>query len=138
MDRDEPTDPDRPTDHPSVSVVIATRDRPALLKRAVETILDQRCPGDIEVLAVFDQAELEPEPDLEREGTGPDGGHRRVPVMHNARRPGLAGARQPVPGHGLDGCGSVGYRRPSRSAEGSEGSGGSPRRQHRRAVSAGS
>jgi glycosyltransferase involved in cell wall biosynthesis len=78
-------------DHPSVAVVIATRDRPVLLRRAVEAVVDQRYPGAIEVLAVFDQSE--PEPDLEREGTGPEGGHRRVRTLRNTRVPGLAGAR---------------------------------------------
>jgi len=78
-------------DHPTVAVVIATRDRPVLLRRAVEAVVDQRYPGDIEVLAIFDQSE--PEPDLEREGTGPAGGRRRVRTLRNTRVPGLAGAR---------------------------------------------
>ncbi|HEU5149595.1 MAG TPA: glycosyltransferase family A protein [Iamia sp.] len=74
-----------------MSVVIATRDRPALLRRAVEAVVAQRYPGDVEVLAVFDQSE--PEPDLERETTGPDGGRRTVRTLRNQRVPGLAGAR---------------------------------------------
>lgn len=76
---------------PLVSVVIATRDRPQLLRRAVASVLAQRYEGDIEVLAVFDQSE--PEQDLTSEETGPDGGNRRVRVLRNGRVPGLAGAR---------------------------------------------
>lgn len=85
------THQDPPTDHPSVSVVIATRDRPVLLRRAVEAVIDQRYPGAVEVLAIFDQSD--PEPDLEREVTGPSGGRRRVRTLRNGRVPGLAGAR---------------------------------------------
>ncbi len=93
---DRPDDPARSDDpratpRPSVAVVIATRDRPELLRRAVAAVLDQRYPGSIEVLAVFDQSE--PEPDLEQTGTGPAGGGRRVRVLANTRVPGLAGAR---------------------------------------------
>ena len=33
---------------PSVSVVVATRDRPQLLARTVRGLLDQRYPGEIE------------------------------------------------------------------------------------------
>jgi len=74
-----------------VAVVIATRDRPVLLRRAVESVVDQRYPGDIEVLAVFDQSE--PEPGLERDETAPGGARRRVRTLRNGRVPGLAGAR---------------------------------------------
>lgn len=77
---------------PPVSVVIATRHRPALLRRAVASVLDQRYAGDVEVLAVFDQST--PEPDLAQETPGADGkGARRVRVLANERIPGLAGAR---------------------------------------------
>lgn len=76
---------------PSVSVVIATRDRPELLRRAVSSVLDQRHTGDIEVLAVFDQSE--PEVDLASDTTDAAGHRRRVTVLHNDRVPGLAGAR---------------------------------------------
>ena len=83
--------PDAPPAAPPVSVVIATRDRPQLLRRAVASVLDQRYPGDVEVLTVFDQST--PEDDLARESTAPGGGARRVRVLANARVPGLAGAR---------------------------------------------
>lgn len=72
--------------HPGVSVVIATRDRPELLARAVDAALAQDYDGPIEVIAVFDQAE--PATDLER-----DGQHRSVRVARNTRTPGLPGAR---------------------------------------------
>lgn len=78
-------------DAPPVSVVIATRDRPQLLRRAVASVTAQRYPGDIEVLAVFDQSE--PEADLESDSPGPEGGARRIRVLRNERSPGLAGAR---------------------------------------------
>jgi len=76
---------------PSVAVVIATRDRPELLRRAVASVLAQRYPGDIEVLAVFDQCD--PDADLARDEPAAGGAQRRVRVLANARTPGLAGAR---------------------------------------------
>jgi len=71
---------------PGVSVVIATRDRPELLRRAVESAVDQEYPGPVEVLAVFDQSE--PSQDLASSDY-----RRSVTVLRNARRPGLPGAR---------------------------------------------
>ncbi len=69
-----------------VSVVIATRDRPELLRRALHGILTQRHDGELEVVVVFDQSE--PDRSLEFDGDG-----RRVVVTVNNRTPGLAGAR---------------------------------------------
>ncbi len=71
---------------PGVSVVIATRNRPELLAKAVRAALGQDYPGPIEVIAVFDQAEPTP-------GLTQDDPHRRVRVTANARTPGLPGAR---------------------------------------------
>jgi glycosyltransferase involved in cell wall biosynthesis len=71
---------------PAVSVIVATRDRPALLRHALDTILGQSYDGTIEALVVYDQAE----PD-ESLATGP--GARSVRVLRNDRTPGLAGAR---------------------------------------------
>ncbi len=71
---------------PGVSVVIATRNRPELLRSAVAAALDQSYPGPVEVLAVFDQAD--PVDGLVR-----DGEQRSVRVLRNARTPGLPGAR---------------------------------------------
>jgi glycosyltransferase involved in cell wall biosynthesis len=67
-------------------VVVATRDRPELLRLALDSILGQRYDGDVEVVVVFDQSE--PDTDLVR-----DDPHRAVRVVANARTPGLAGAR---------------------------------------------
>jgi glycosyltransferase involved in cell wall biosynthesis len=71
---------------PSVSVIIATRDRPALLRAAIDSILTQDYDGDVEAIVVYDQAD----PDLSLEH---DTGSRRVRVLTNDRTPGLAGAR---------------------------------------------
>jgi len=71
---------------PSVSVVVATRDRPELLRRAVATILGQTYPGPVQCVVVFDQSD----PDLPWEDPGP---HRRLELVRNQRTAGLAGAR---------------------------------------------
>lgn len=71
---------------PSVGVVVATRDRPELLRQAVAAIVEQRYPGRVEVLAVFDQSE--PDHDIVAEGS-----LRSVRVLRNVRTPGLPGAR---------------------------------------------
>jgi glycosyltransferase involved in cell wall biosynthesis len=71
---------------PSVSAVVPTRDRPELLRAALDTILGQDYPGPIEVVVVYDQSE----PDSSLETDDP---HRRVRVITNARSVGLAGAR---------------------------------------------
>jgi glycosyltransferase involved in cell wall biosynthesis len=66
----------------AVSVVVPTRDRPELLRRAIDAILAQDHPGPIEVVVVYDRSE--PDPSL---ATG------NVRIMVNDRSPGLAGAR---------------------------------------------
>jgi glycosyltransferase involved in cell wall biosynthesis len=71
---------------PLVSVVVPTRDRPELLRRAVRAILDQRYPGEIECVVVFDQSEPT------EVGVEP-GERRRLRSIRNERTPGLAGAR---------------------------------------------
>jgi glycosyltransferase involved in cell wall biosynthesis len=68
-----------------VSVVIPTRDRPELLRRALQAILAQT-HGEIECLVVFDQTE----PSLPALDV-PDG--HTVRTLVNERSPGLAGAR---------------------------------------------
>ena len=74
------------TTQPAVSVVIATHHRPALLRRAVESVLAQAYAGELEVLVVFDACSpFEP---VESVPTG-----RTVRVMENTRTRGLAGAR---------------------------------------------
>lgn len=76
---------------PSVTVVIATRDRPLLLRRALRSVLDQRYRGAIDVVVVFDQCELDPE--LELDTVTAEGAPRLVRTVTNQRSPGLAGAR---------------------------------------------
>jgi glycosyltransferase involved in cell wall biosynthesis len=73
-------------DWPLVSAVIPTKDRPQLLARAVQSVLDQDYPGDIEVLIVFDGTEpvapaVQPRP------------NRSIRLLVNERTPGLAGNR---------------------------------------------
>ncbi|HWG98188.1 MAG TPA: glycosyltransferase family 2 protein, partial [Pilimelia sp.] len=70
---------------PSVGVVVPTRDRPRLLRRALAAIRAQDYPGPLRVVVVHDQTE----PD--RSVAAP--GARPVDVLSNARTPGLAGAR---------------------------------------------
>ncbi len=69
-----------------VSVVVATRDRPVLLRRTIESILTQDYDGPIEMIIVFDRSE--PDPDLIR-----DDPNRSVRLTTNVNTPGLAGAR---------------------------------------------
>lgn len=70
---------------PSVGVVIPTHHRPRLLREAVRSVLEQRYPGRLRVVVVYDRAE--PDPTLEATGNRP------VSVRTNSRTPGLAGAR---------------------------------------------
>jgi GT2 family glycosyltransferase len=71
---------------PPVSVVVPTRDRPELLRRAVTAILGQTYPGTVECVVVFDQSD----PNLPWGDPGPS---RRLLLVRNERTPGLAGAR---------------------------------------------
>ncbi|MET8833962.1 glycosyltransferase family 2 protein [Micromonospora sp. NPDC004540] len=71
---------------PSISVVVPTRDRPELLRAALDAILSQAHPGLIEAVVVYDQSEPDRSLELDR-------GDRRVRVITNTRSPGLAGAR---------------------------------------------
>lgn len=71
---------------PVVSVVISTRDRPGLLREAVEAVLAQDYPGAIDCVVVFDGTE----PDHTLAAERP---RRTVSVTTNSRTPGLAGGR---------------------------------------------
>ena len=71
----------------SVTVVIATRNRPDMMREALASVLAQDYPGVIEVVLVFDRSE--PETAL-ADDSDP---RRRVVVTTNSRSPGLAGAR---------------------------------------------
>ncbi|BFU43450.1 glycosyltransferase family 2 protein [Krasilnikovia sp. MM14-A1004] len=72
--------------YPSVSVVVATRDRPGLLERAVAAILGQVYPGPVECIVVYDQVPV-------RELDVPLGPYRTLKVISNGRRAGLPGGR---------------------------------------------
>lgn len=73
---------------PSVTVVIATRGRPELLRSAVRAALAQDYAGDVEVVVVFDQVEIDT---LEDVAVPPQ--RRALRTIANARVPGLAGGR---------------------------------------------
>lgn len=75
-----------PLDLPAVDVVIATHNRPTLLRAALEAVQRQTYQGSITCIVVFDRSE--PDLTLERADT-----NRRVVVITNERTPGLAGAR---------------------------------------------
>jgi len=71
---------------PGVTVVIPTHDRPELMKRAVESVLEQDYDGPIEIVVVFDAcAAVLPDVELETR-------HTMIAVV-NERHRGLAGAR---------------------------------------------
>jgi glycosyltransferase involved in cell wall biosynthesis len=72
-------------DWPAVGVVIPTRNRPELLRKALDAVRAQDCPGPLRVIVVFDQAE----PDAALAVTD----DRPVLVLSNWRQVGLAGAR---------------------------------------------
>ncbi|MGK9222026.1 MULTISPECIES: glycosyltransferase family 2 protein [unclassified Microbacterium] len=72
--------------NPRVTVVIATRDRPELLRRAVRSVLAQDTPHPLEIVVVFDGCAVDPLADLPR-------GRHLVRTIANDRTPGLAGGR---------------------------------------------
>ena len=78
-------DPSAPA-HPLVSVVVATRDRPGLLERAVASILAQDYPGPIECIVVYDHVDI-------RKFRVPKGPDRTLRFIGNTRRQGLPGGR---------------------------------------------
>lgn len=71
---------------PGVTVVVATRDRPEPLARALRSILDQDYPGQIECLVVNDQSDPPPLPEERR-------ANRSLRSLPNNRTPGLPGSR---------------------------------------------
>jgi glycosyltransferase involved in cell wall biosynthesis len=71
---------------PAVGVVIPTRDRPELVRRAVDAALAQDYPGAVEVVVVFDGTQ--PDDSLERVAE-----RRAVRVIRNGRTAGLGGSR---------------------------------------------
>ena len=84
---DATTTADESAAPPLVSVVIATRNRPEMLRAAIAAVAEQTYAGPIECLVVFDQTEID-------ETVAANDERRTVRVMSNdARSPGLAGAR---------------------------------------------
>jgi glycosyltransferase involved in cell wall biosynthesis len=81
-----------PPTAPAVSVVVATRDRPELLRKALGSIAVQDYAGPVELVVVYDQSEPETglAADLPLAGQA---GVRSLRVVTNSRTPGLAGAR---------------------------------------------
>jgi glycosyltransferase involved in cell wall biosynthesis len=73
-------------EQPSVDVVIATHNRPELLRSALQAVVAQTYGGQINCIIVFDRSEPDQTLELEQE-------HRTVRVVTNGRSPGLAGAR---------------------------------------------
>lgn len=71
---------------PTITTVVATRDRPELLRETLAAIAAQDYDGTISTIVVFDQTE----PDL---SLVVEGGNRPVEVVANARVQGLQGAR---------------------------------------------
>ena len=71
---------------PSVTAVIATRDRPELLRKALHAVFAQDYAGTIDAVVVYDQSP--PDPQLAVEF----GGHP-LTIIENTHTPGLAGAR---------------------------------------------
>lgn len=74
------------TTHPRIDTIVATRDRPELLRETLAAIKAQDYDGVVGTTVVFDQTE----PDL---GLASDDPMRPVTVMSNGRRQGLQGAR---------------------------------------------
>jgi len=70
-----------------VSVIIATRGRPILLRRAIRSILAQTTSVQLEVVVVFDQVEIDPLEEIAQSSA------RKIVTVSNTGAPGLAGAR---------------------------------------------
>lgn len=74
---------------PSVTAVVATHGRGELLRRALRSIAAQEYDGQLRIVVVFDQSDIDPLDDLR-----PDLPSRiALDVCGNDRSPGLAGAR---------------------------------------------
>ncbi|MET0837169.1 MAG: glycosyltransferase family A protein, partial [Marmoricola sp.] len=80
----EPTAVEDPL--PRVDVVVATRNRPDLLRTALDAIWDQTYEGEIVCTVVFDQCD----PD---ESVARTSATRTIRTTTNSRSPGLAGGR---------------------------------------------
>lgn len=76
----------RAADRPPVCVVIPTRGRPEMLRSAVDAVVRQDYPGQVDVLVVHDGEPAD-------HSIARDDGLRTVRAVVNERAPGLAGAR---------------------------------------------
>lgn len=72
---------------PTVSVVVSTRERPELLRRAIRSFFSQTYQNISEIIVVFDRSPIDPMGDLRRESDIPLIG------IANERSAGLAGGR---------------------------------------------
>jgi glycosyltransferase involved in cell wall biosynthesis len=75
-----------PDSLPDVTVIVATRDRPGLLERAVTSILNQDYPGAVECIVVYDHVDV-------RELDVAVGPGRSLKLINNTHRQGLPGGR---------------------------------------------
>ncbi|MGA5305000.1 glycosyltransferase family 2 protein [Nucisporomicrobium flavum] len=75
-----------PENLPDVTVIVATRDRPGLLERAVTSILSQDYPGHVECIVVYDHVDV-------RELDVAVGPGRSLKLINNTHRQGLPGGR---------------------------------------------
>lgn len=74
---------------PSVTAIVATKNRPVLLRRTLRSILSQDYAGQLEIVVVFDQDDIDSLSDLH----DPSEGTVKVRRVRNNRTPGLAGGR---------------------------------------------
>src|SRR5699024_1400633 len=72
---------------PMVTAIIATRGRPGMLRMAIHSILEQDYSGEVELLVVFDQTDVEDFSDISLAE------NRTIRVLQNTRTPGLTGGR---------------------------------------------
>jgi len=75
-----------PEARPHITVIVATRDRPGLLERAVGSIVAQDYPGTLECVVVYDHVDV-------REFEVPAAAGRTVKFIQNTHRQGLPGGR---------------------------------------------
>jgi GT2 family glycosyltransferase len=74
------------SDLPAVTAVVPTHNRPEMMRRAVQSILDQEYDGDVEVIVVFDACDpFDPPVEVPA--------RRKVRTVVNSHSRGLAGAR---------------------------------------------
>lgn len=75
------------TSSPLVSVIVATRGRPDLVRESIRSVVSQDYEGSVEIFVVHDQEE----PDLGLKELSAPG--REISILRNTHTPGLTGAR---------------------------------------------